>query len=194
LYSPLEAGCALVRDPRHLVDTFSHHPAYYNFDDKTEDPAINYYEFGMQNSRGFRALKVWLGLRQAGRAGYIRMISDDIALAQSLYANIGNYPELEAVTHSLSIVTFRFVPKDLPGEPTTVEEYLNKLNEELLNRLQQGGEVFVSNAVVAGKYLMRACIVNFRTNLSDIEALPEIVVKYGRQLDGEIRPGSLRSV
>ena len=193
LYSPLEAGCALVRDPRHLVDTFSHHPAYYNFDDKTEDPAINYHEFGMQNSRGFRALKVWLGLRQAGREGYIRMISDDIALAQSLYKTIGTYPELQAVTHNLSIVTFRFVPSDLSGNPAAGEEYLNKLNEELLNRLQQGGEVFVSNAVVAGKYLMRACIVNFRTNLSDIEALPEIVIKHGRQLDGEIRPGSLRS-
>jgi glutamate/tyrosine decarboxylase-like PLP-dependent enzyme len=69
LYSPLEAGCALVRDPHHLVETFSHHPAYYNFDGIQEDPPINYYEFGLQNSRGFRALKVWLGLRQARARG-----------------------------------------------------------------------------------------------------------------------------
>jgi aromatic-L-amino-acid/L-tryptophan decarboxylase len=85
LYSPLEAGCALVRDPNHLLETFSHHPAYYNFDGTQEDPPINYYEYGLQNSGGFRALKVWLGLRQVGADGYIQMIGDDIALAQALY-------------------------------------------------------------------------------------------------------------
>jgi hypothetical protein len=70
---------------------------------------------------------------------------------------------------------------------------LNNLNQELLNRLQAGGEVFVSNAVVDGKYVLRACIVNFRTSLNDIEALPEIVVRLGRMLDGEKR-GELQRV
>ncbi|MCE7988852.1 MAG: aspartate aminotransferase family protein [Caldilinea sp. CFX5] len=191
LYSPLEAGCALVRNPHHLVETFSHHPTYYNFDGIQEDPPINYYAFGMQNSRGFRALKVWLALRQVGRAGYIQMIGDDIALAQALYQAVGQYPELQAVTQSLSITTFRFVPPDLPTEPTVVEPYLNKLNEALLNRLQKSGEAFVSNALVEGKYLLRACIVNFRTTLADIEALPKLVIDLGRTLDAEMRPHSL---
>ena len=182
LYSPLEAGCALVRDPRYLVDTFSHHPDYYHFDSDQEDPAINYFEFGLQNSRGFRALKVWLGLRQAGRAGYIRMISDDIALARELYRLINSNTELEAVSQNLSIVTFRYVPADMSGKSPANEEYLKQINEELINRLQAGGEAFVSNAVVAGKYVLRACIVNFRTRLSDIEALPEIIVRLGRQV------------
>jgi glutamate/tyrosine decarboxylase-like PLP-dependent enzyme len=84
LYSPLEAGCALVRDPNHLLETFSHHPAYYNFEGIEEDPPINYHEYGLQNSRGFRALKVWLGLRHVGRDGYVQMIGDDIALAYFL--------------------------------------------------------------------------------------------------------------
>ena len=191
LYSPLEAGCALVRDPHHLVETFSHHPAYYNFDGIQEDPTVNFYEFGLQNSRGFRALKVWLGLRQVGRVGYIQMIGDDIALAQALYKAVGKHPELQAVTQSLSITTFRFIPLDMPNDPTTVEAYLNKLNEELLNGLQKSGEVYISNAVVEDKFLLRACIVNFRTTLSDVEALPEIVIRLGRKLDSEIRPKSL---
>jgi len=192
LYSPLEAGCALVRDPRHLVDTFSHHPAYYNFEGIQEDPTVNFYEFGLQNSRGFRALKVWLGLRQVGRAGYIQMIGDDIALAQALHEAVDKHPELQAMTQNLSITTFRFVPLDLPHDPIGVEAYLNKLNEELLNGLQKGGEAFISNAVVEDKYLLRACIVNFRTTLSDVEALPEIVIRLGRRLDSEIRPQSLQ--
>ena len=182
LYSPLEAGCTLVRDPQHLKETFSHHVAYYNFEGERDDPPINYHELGPQNSRGFRALKVWLALRHVGREGYVRMIGDDIKLAAALFEIASNHPELEAVTHNLSITTFRFIPASVADEA-----YLNHLNEELLNRLQKGGEVFVSNAVVDGKYLLRACIVNFRTSLSDIEALAEIVVREGRTLDSEMR-------
>lgn len=192
LYSPLEAGCALVRNPDHLVETFSHHPTYYNFDGIQEEPPINYYAFGMQNSRGFRALKVWLALRQVGRAGYIQMIGDDIALARALFDTIAAQSELEAVTQHLSITTFRFVPADLPPDPVVVEPYLNTLNEALLNRLQTSGAAFVSNALVAGKYLLRACIVNFRTTLADVEALPPLVIDLGRSLDQELRPPALQ--
>lgn len=191
LYSPLEAGCVLVRDPNHLLATFSHHPTYYNFDGSQGDPPINYHEFGLQNSRGFRALKVWLALRQVGRAGYVQMIGDDIRLAQVLYEMIGRYPELQAVTQNLSITTFRYVPPDLLGEPGLVESYLNQLNAETLNRLQKGGEAFVSNAVLGSQYLLRACIVNFRTTLADVEALPELVIQLGRQVDAELRPQAL---
>jgi len=69
-YSPLEAGCTLVKNPKHLTDAFSSHPEYYNFDGSAEDPAHNFYEYGLQNSRGFRALKVWLALQQAGRVSW----------------------------------------------------------------------------------------------------------------------------
>ena len=86
LYAPLEAGCVLVRDPGALRDTFSYSPPYYRFDGEAEDPRVNYFELGPQNSRGFRALKVWLALQQAGREGYRQMIGDDIRLARALDA------------------------------------------------------------------------------------------------------------
>ena len=191
LYSPIEAGCSLVRDPNHLLDTFSHHPVYYNFAGAEEDPPINYHEYGLQNTRGFRALKVWLGLRHVGADGYVQMIGDDIRLAQALHKALGNHPELQAATQSLSITTFRFVPLGLPNDPAAVETYLNALNAEPLNRVQASGEAFVSNAVIGGRYLLRACIVNFRTKLADVEALPEIVTRLGRQLDSEMRPASV---
>jgi glutamate/tyrosine decarboxylase-like PLP-dependent enzyme len=188
LYSPLEAGCALVRKPQHMIDAYSHHPDYYQFDGTKEDPPINYLDFGLQNSRSFRALKVWLGLRQIGRDGYIQMIRDDIALAQALFQAVEKQPELQAFTQNLSITTFRFIPSDLSGRPDADVAYLNKLNEELVNRLQASGEAFVSNAVVDDNYVLRACIVNFRTKLVDIEALPEIVIRLGRTVDVELRP------
>jgi aromatic-L-amino-acid decarboxylase len=95
-------------------------------------------------------------------------------------------------TLPLSCWDCAFVPLDLPNNPAAVEPYLNDLNEELLNRLQRSGEAFISNAVAEGKYLLRACIVNFRTTFSDVEALPEIVIRLGRKVDSEIRPGSLK--
>jgi aromatic-L-amino-acid decarboxylase len=187
LYTPLEAGCILVRNPQYLIETFSFHPEYYNFDQIDDDAQINYYEFGPQNSRGFRALKVWLGLRQVGRKGYIQMIRKDIELAKLLYQNLEKYPELEAFTQNLSITTFRFKPADLQKETKTVEDYLDKLNRELLNQLQVGGEVFVSNAIINGKFVLRTCIVNFRTSKKDIEALPEIVIRIGKSVDETLR-------
>jgi glutamate/tyrosine decarboxylase-like PLP-dependent enzyme len=190
LYAPLEAGCTLVRDAALLRETFSHHPPYYHFDEDALS-TINYHEYGPQNSRGFRALKVWLALRQAGRAGYIEMISDDIQLARELYRLVEAHLELEAFTQGLSITTFRYVPADLTLVTEAVEAYLNRLNAELVTRLQRSGEAFLSNAVVGGTFLLRACIVNFRTALDDIEALPQIVIRIGREVDAAMRPAAL---
>src|SRR6202050_1626728 len=128
LYAPLEAGCALVRDPEKLRAAFAYHPVYYHFGVE----ATNYFDLGPQNSRGFRALKVWLFLQQVGRDGYEQMISDDIRLARSLFELISQNGELEALTHSLSITTFRFVPTDLAQGDNKAANYLNELNLELL--------------------------------------------------------------
>jgi len=191
LYAPLEAGCVLVRDPGYLLATFSHHPSYYHFDTGSE-AGTNYYELGPQNSRGFRALKVWLGLRQAGREGCLAMLADDIAVARVLHRLVAADPRFEARTQALSITTFRYVPPDLaPGDPDT-EAYLNWLNAEVLSRVQLGGEAYLSNAVVGGAFLLRACVVNFRTTEDDMAAVPDIVARIGAEVDAAIRPPELR--
>ncbi|MDH5307798.1 MAG: pyridoxal-dependent decarboxylase, partial [Myxococcales bacterium] len=188
LYSPLEAGCALVRDPQRLRDAFSFRPAYYEFEEAEAEAGANYYEYGPQNSRGFRALKVWLALRQVGRDGYVQMIRDDIALARRLHAAVEAHPELEAGTQHLSITTFRYVPPELRRSAGEANATLNELNRALVTRLQERGEVFVSNAVIDDRYLLRACIVNFRTTRRDIDALPDIVAREGRALHAQLRP------
>ncbi|MDQ3875491.1 MAG: aminotransferase class V-fold PLP-dependent enzyme [Actinomycetota bacterium] len=183
LYAPVEAGCALVRSREALLDAFSYRPPYYHLAREQEDEPINYFEYGPQNSRGFRALKVWLALRQVGREGYVRMIGDDIRLARELHDIVQAEPELEPGTTSLSITTFRYVPEGAAGD----DEYLNELNAELLTRLEGGGEAFVSNAVVDGRFYLRACIVNFRTTLEDVRALPAIVKRLGAEAHSELR-------
>jgi aromatic-L-amino-acid/L-tryptophan decarboxylase len=189
LYVPLEAGCTLVRDPEALLRAFSYHPTYFAFDEQE----VNYHERGIQNSRGFRALKVWLALRQVGRAGYARMIADDIALAERFYGIAERHTRLEALTHGLSITTFRFVPEDLAArakEPD-VAEYLNDLNRAVQARIEKSGDGFVSNAVLGEVYALRMCIVNFRTRSDDLDRLAELTDESGRMLDAEMRPQGL---
>lgn len=193
LYAPVEAGCVLVRDCRVLPKTFSYRPPYYHFPEHAGDESINYFEYGMQNSRGFRALKVWLALRQVGREGYVRMLSDDIRLAEALYRIAQEHPELEACTQGLSITTFRYVPRGLAPGKEPVEAYLNRLNEELLTRLQGSGELFLSNAVLRGKFVLRACFVNFHSTLADVEALPGVVTRLGVEVDAQLRPRELKN-
>ncbi|HEU5209709.1 MAG TPA: aminotransferase class V-fold PLP-dependent enzyme [Longimicrobiales bacterium] len=190
LYAPLEAGCTLVRDPAHLRNAFSYHPPYYHFGEE----AVNYVDYGPQNSRGFRALKVWLGLRQAGREGALRMIADDIRLSERLHANVQREAELEPLTQELSITTFRYIPPDLRAstDREEVRAYLDEINQALLERIQSSGEAFVSNAVIDGTYTLRACIVNMNTRSTDVDALPGIVVRLGRELDATMRPADLQ--
>ncbi len=183
----------LVRDPQTLISAFSYHPDYYHFDNSAEDPEINYYEYGPQNSRGFRALKVWLAFQQVGRQGYVQMISEDCELATKLYDLADEHPELEALTAKLSITTFRYIPSDLDPDSQAAAAYLNELNSELLTLLQRGGEVFLSNALIQENYALRSCVVNFRTSLADIQAIPEIVTRVGRELDRQLRPTALKS-
>jgi glutamate/tyrosine decarboxylase-like PLP-dependent enzyme len=103
---------------------------------------------------------------------------------------VDRHEQLQLTTQDLSITTFRYVPRDLRAsigqEP--VEGYLNTLNRELLDRLQRSGEAFVSNAVLGGRYVLRACIVNFHTERGDVEALPGIVARIGSAVDEELRP------
>lgn len=196
LYGSLEAGCVMTRNPEALRDAFSFNPLYYQFDDNEGQEVRNYFEYGPQNSRGFRALKIWLGFQQSGAAGYRRMIADDIELAHRLHEFVGRQELLEQGTVSLSIATFRYVPPDLRDramEGGTVTDYLNELNARIVTGVRLSGKAFVSNAHIGDRFMLRACIVNFRTTLADVQMLPELVVQLGKDIDSRVRPGALRN-
>ena len=184
LYAPLEAGCVLIRDPEKHRAAYSYRPLYYHFGEET----TNFVDYGPENSRSFRAFKVWMGLKQVGRRGYERMIADDIALARALYDLLAKDPLFEVYTQSLSITTFRFVPASHLNQKgdTARESYLNQLNEVLQERLETSGELFLSNAIIGDRYLLRTCIVNFRTSSKDIDEIPVIIACHGKQVHEEL--------
>jgi len=130
---------------------------------------------------------VWLIFQQVGRSGFVKMISEDIQLSKLLFELADSHKDLEALTQSLSITTFRYVPVGLGQDQESEKGYLNTLNEELLNTLQEGGEVFLSNAIVDDKYCLRACIVNFRTSKKDIEEIVAIVVREGEKIHRKLQ-------
>jgi glutamate/tyrosine decarboxylase-like PLP-dependent enzyme len=120
------------------------------------------------------------------------MIAEDIRLSQTMAEAVTRHADLQLLTQNLSITTFRYVPRDLRPKLTepAVELRLDALNRELVDRLQRGGETFVSNAVIDGRYALRACIVNFHTAQTDVEAVPDLVARIGRKIDAELRPGN----
>ena len=125
-------------------------------------------EYGFQQTRGFRALKVWMALKHQGASGYRRSIERDIALAELLASLVREDDDFQLFEpQSLSIVCFRYVPRDQRRDP----DALNALNKTLLERVQLGGEAFLSSTVMDGIFWLRACIVNPRTSADDVRSL-----------------------
>lgn len=183
LYTPHSGGVVVVRDMQSLANAFSIDPSYVYEDKELTGRGVDLFALGPQFSRGFHALKIWVSLLAHGWDAYQRRIAHDVELAQYLYGRAESHPELEPVgpPPPLSIACFRYVPLALRDDPSA-EPYLNRLNERLMSELQLGGRVFPSNAVLDGRFAVRACIVNFRTEAVDIDALVEQAVEMGAWL------------
>jgi glutamate/tyrosine decarboxylase-like PLP-dependent enzyme len=161
-------------------------PSYVHEDKELTRRGLDFYAHTPNFSRGFHALKIWVSLLAHGWSAYQRRIAHDVALARYLFEQAASHEELETVGQppELSIACFRYVPRELRGDRST-EPYLNALNERLMAELQLGGRIFPSNAVIDGRFAIRACIVNFRTEVADIDALVDEAVAHGRRLHAE---------
>lgn len=188
LYTPHAGACILVRDPAHLADAFAVEASYIVTDNKHTGWGRDLYELSLQFSRPFAALKIWISLLAHGWNAYERRILQDVALTRYLHQLVTEHPELEPMADSeLSITCFRFVPDGL-GERADADAYLDLLNERLMFDIQLGGKVFPSNAIVNGRFALRSCIVNFRTEAETMEELVNETVRLGRLLDAQLRP------
>ena len=192
MYTPHSGGCVLVRDLFWLVDSFGAAPSYVHEDKERTKHGLDLGMFGPQFSRGFQALKVWVSLLAHGRQAYGRRISHDARLARYLGDLVRSRPDFElACPVGLSITCFRYVPPDLPQGPDR-EPYLDRLNERVMTEIQLNGRVFYSNAVLDGRFVLRSCLVNFRTEAGDMDAVVDVTAEIGAKLDRELRPESLR--
>jgi glutamate/tyrosine decarboxylase-like PLP-dependent enzyme len=193
LYTPLPGGCVLVRDLDLLREAFDPEDVSYIVKDEDHtDWGIDLGRHSPNFSRGFWSLRVWVSLLAHGRDAYARRISHDAALARYLGALVEERDDLELMTPvGLSITCFRYVPPGLPDREDR-DAYLDELNRRLMTEIQLGGKVFCSNAILDGRFCLRSCIVNYRTEADDVEALLEIATQLGGELDDELRPEGLR--
>ena len=178
MYTPQSAGCVLLRDFGHLSRSF-HADASYIWLDEAARRGIDFAMHGPQFSRGFAALKVWVSLLAHGRAAYARRIEHDIALAAYLGELVEEREEWELMCPPrLSICCFRHRPRGWTGS----EEELDRHNERLMTAIHADGRVYCSNAVIDGRFGLRACIVNFRTEAQDVERLLDVAEELARGL------------
>ncbi|HEU4355041.1 MAG TPA: pyridoxal-dependent decarboxylase [Actinomycetota bacterium] len=192
LYTPLSGACLLLRDFSLLRESFDADPSYIRQDKEVTHAGLDLGRYGPQFSRSFWALKIWVSLLAHGRRAYGRRISHDAELARYLGTRVQEHPAFELASPvTLSICCFRYVPPGLPEGPGR-EGYLSLLNEHLMARMQVDGRVFLSNAVLGDRFVLRVCIVNYRTEAEDMEAVLEVAEELGAQLDAELRPGALR--
>ena len=179
LYVPVDAGCLLFRDTATAATAFSTEDAdYIKLHGHADDAAFAYWDYGVELSRRFRALKVWLTLGYYGAQRIAEAVSKDISLAAYMGELVSNADDFELLAPvELSICCFRYVPQNLKGN----EAELNRLNEQIMATVQKGGRAYLSNATVNGKFALRACITNFRTTKADIEQTIEVVRDAAKQ-------------
>jgi aromatic-L-amino-acid/L-tryptophan decarboxylase len=178
LYTPLVGGCVLVRDHRGLAGSFATDATYMWLDEDLRQ-GVDFVMHGPDFSRGFAALRIWLSLLAHGRAAYGRRIAHDAALARYLGELVEEHPDFELMCPvSLSICCFRYAPVALRGD----DEALNRLNERVMTAVMGDGRVYCSNAVLNGRFCLRACIVNFRTEAEHLELLLEVAAEHGARL------------
>jgi aromatic-L-amino-acid/L-tryptophan decarboxylase len=178
LYTAQSAGCVLLRDFGHLSRSFHADASYIWLDDAARH-GIDFAMHGPQFSRGFAALKVWFSLLAHGRAAYGRRIAHDTALARYLGELVEEHPDFELMcAPRLSICCFRYRPRDWAG----TEDELDRRNERLMTAIHADGRVYCSNAVIDGRFGLRACIVNFRTEAPDVERLLGVAAELGARM------------
>ena len=180
LYVPYEAGATLVREPGRMAAAFQRPAPYLVHDpDSPVRGPVSFNERGPELSRGFKALKVWMGLKHHGVNGYAAAVDHDVAMARALADAVSGHGEFELLAPPvLSIVGFRYRPA---GRGLTEPE-LDRLNRQVVNRLVGSGAFFLAPTLLKGRTAMRVAIVNFRTREEDVRALVEEAARTGREL------------
>jgi glutamate/tyrosine decarboxylase-like PLP-dependent enzyme len=183
LYAPLDCGVLLVRRksfPRVAVPAEGAGSVGMDYirvleDQPEEDFA--FWDHGLELSRRFRALKLWMMLRYYGADRLVAAIREDIELAAHMAECIRRADDLELLAEpGLSVCCFRHHPQALDGVD------LDAHNERLLRALQREGEVYMSNTALDGRFALRACITNFRSTRADVERTLEAVRRIGSRL------------
>jgi aromatic-L-amino-acid decarboxylase len=174
MYLPYDVGCVLFKRQSDQVKTFSNRPDYFAM---SKDTPPQFADFGFELSRSFRALKVWMGLKENGVAKYSALVKQNVDQAGFLKTLVDSRPELELIAPvPLNTVCFRYKGKGIP------DAALDELNKGLSMRLMFSGAGAASETKVSGRVALRVCITNHRTTRRDLEEFVEAAAQMGAMI------------
>jgi glutamate/tyrosine decarboxylase-like PLP-dependent enzyme len=186
LYCPFEAGCVLVRNGGLMPETFRIMPEYM-VDVARQNQEVNFCDYGLQLTRGFRALKVWMALKTYGARRFRHVIDRCLDLTEFAARWFERSPRIELVTRpQLGIFTFRYVPERLPA--TDTQAYLNRLNEKLVARITASRRLMLSSTRLGPLTVLRLCVLNHRTRKEDIKEALNLIEQLGREAQASLTP------
>ena len=174
LHAPFDVGCALIRDRRKHRQTFAENAEYLQKTSRGVAAAELLSDYNLETSRSFRALKVWMMLKEHGVEKFGRLIDQGIAQARYLDGLFAAEPTIERMAPTVvDIVCFRFNPGGL------AEEALRALNIEIMVQMQETGIAAVSDTTIHGRHSLRLAICNHRTTLADLDLLRAEILRIG---------------
>jgi aromatic-L-amino-acid decarboxylase len=177
LFQPYEIGCVLVRDASWLQQTFRILPEYL-VDIEGREGEINFCDYGIQLSRGFRALKLWMSFKVFGASAFRTALDRGFELAELVEAIVNKTPGWEVVTPAqLGVVTFRYAPQGLAADR------LDALNRAIIEAVTADGFAMISSTVLKQQTVLRMCTINPRTTETDIRAFFQRLIQMAHNLD-----------
>jgi aromatic-L-amino-acid/L-tryptophan decarboxylase len=175
LFQPFEIGCALLRDSAQLPATFAAHPEYLRDVDRRAEE-VNFRDYGIQLTRGFRALKLWMSLKVFGLEAFREAIAWGIHLAEVAETLLRDRPHWEVVTPAqLGILTFRYVPE------TTSTEEIDQLNQTIVDAVITDGSMLLTSTAIRSRIVLRLCTINPRTTEDDIAQTVQLLDQIARE-------------
>ena len=179
LYVPYEVGCTLIRDAKKHRDSFAITPNYLLQEDRGLSGGLDSINnYGFELSRGFKALKIWMSLKEHGREKYAQMIAQNNRQAEYLAELVEANTNLELMAPvSMSITCFRMIKSGYS------ENQLRDLNREILLRIQEEGIASPSSTILNGKFTLRVANVNQRTRMEDMDLLIREILRIGSEAE-----------
>ena len=193
---PYECGSVMVRDPEALIRAFTMEAGYLEGSVTGRPEDLNLYQHGPQMSRGFRALKLWMTMKQYGLEGYRALLRQSVDCARHLHERVSDHPDFTTLqAPNLYIYSFRYVPADLRAARSTapeaaaprLEEYLDNLNQGAVDAVLESGVAFPTTTLIRGRRAMRMSICSFRTAPQDVDRTFDALASAGARLDDERR-------
>jgi aromatic-L-amino-acid decarboxylase len=189
MFTPIDLSAFYCRRFDVLRQAFSLVPEYLRT--AQDEVARNYMDYGVQLGRRFRALKLWMVIRYFGRSGLVARLREHIRLAQQFAGWVDADPDFERLAPvPFSTVCFRARPRDLAGREAEpgVGQYLDKLNETLLEAVNRTGQAYLSHTRLHKKLTLRLAIGNIRTTEEHVAHAWTLLREHAAKLDRERRP------